>query len=398
MIPVNEPLLGTQEAAYVAECVRTGWVSSSGRFITEFEERWAAYCGRRYGISVSNGTTALQLAVACLDLAPGDEVIVPSFTIISCALAILYSGAVPVLVDSDPRTWGMDVAAVERRITPRTRAVMPVHIYGHPVDMDPLLDLADRHGLAIIEDAAEAHGAEYLSGRSGPGGRWRRCGSFGTLSCFSFYANKLVTTGEGGMILTDDPRLAERARSLRNLCFQPRRRFYHEALGFNFRLTNLQAALGLAQVERMDQIVARKRRLGTEYTRRLRGIDGLQLPVEESWARSVYWMYGIVLDERTGLDAARFASRLRERGVDTRPFFLGMHEQPVFHERGLFAGERYPVAERLARQGLYLPSGLGLTDRQLAEVCAAVGDVLSTPAAPRGPDDAPGTSWRDDPA
>lgn len=372
MIPVNEPSLGPQEEAYVAECVRSGWVSSSGRFITEFEERWAAYCGRRYGISVSNGTTALQLAVACLDLAPGDEVILPSFTIISCALAVIYSGAVPVLVDSDSRTWGMDVAAVERRITPRTRAVMPVHIYGHPVDMDPLLDLADRHNLAIIEDAAEAHGAEYLSKRSGPPGRWRRCGSFGTLSCFSFYANKLVTTGEGGMILTDDPRLADRARSLRNLCLQAGRRFYHEELGFNFRLTNLQAALGLAQVERMDQLVARKRRLAADYTARLQHLTGLELPVEEPWARSVFWMYGLVLSEEHGVDAAELAARLGRRGVETRPFFLGLHEQPALRRRGLFRGERYPVAERLARQGLYLPSGLGLTDEQLATVCEAV--------------------------
>ena len=377
MIPVNEPWLGQLELDYVSECVRTGWVSSAGRFINEFEERWAAYCGRRYGIAVSNGTVALQLAVACLDLEPGDEVIMPSFTIISCALAVVYSGGVPVLVDSGPRTWCLDVDRVEERITSRTRAIMPVHIYGHPVDMDPLLELADKDGLAIIEDAAEAHGAEYLSGRNTPHSAWQRCGSIGTLSCFSFYANKLITTGEGGMVLTDDPQLAEKAQSLRNLCFQPHRRFCHEELGFNFRLTNLQAALGLAQLERMDQIVARKRWMGKEYTRRLKDIEGLQLPVEEPWARSVYWMYGVVLSEDTGMDASQFIQRLRQRGVDTRPFFLGMHEQPVFHKRRLFLNERYPVAERLARQGLYLPSGLTLTEEQLAQVCDAVHEVLS---------------------
>src|SRR3990172_6028392 len=301
MIPVNEPLLGERELEYISECVRTGWVSSGGRFINEFEERWAAYCGRCYGIAVSNGTAALQLAVACLGLEPGDEVILPTFTIVSCALAVIYNGGVPVVVDFEPRTWCLDVHQAEKKITHRTRAIMPVHIYGHPVDMDPLLDLAERYGLAIIEDAAEAHGAEYLSTRNGSESGWRRCGSFGTLSCFSFYANKLITTGEGGMVLTDDPQLAEKARSMRNLCFQSDRRFYHEALGYNFRLTNLQAALGLAQLERMDQIVTHKRWMGKEYTRRLRDITNLELPVEEQWARSVYWMYGAVLCEEVDM-------------------------------------------------------------------------------------------------
>jgi perosamine synthetase len=377
VIPVNEPLLAERDLEYVSECVRTGWISSAGRFIDEFEEKWAAYCGRRYGIAVSNGTTALQVAVRCLDLEPGDEVIMPSFTIISCALAVVEKGGVPVLVDCDPNTWCMDVHQIERKITGRTRAIMPVHIYGHPVDMDLLLEIAEKHGLAVIEDAAEVHGAEYLSGRKSGNASWRRCGSFGTLSCFSFYANKLITTGEGGMVLTNDPALAARARSLRNLCFQPDRRFYHQDLGFNFRLTNMQAALGLAQFERIDEIIARKRWMGQEYTRRLREVTVLQLPVEESWARNVYWMYGIVVAEKTGMDALQLANRLRERGVETRPFFLGMHEQPVFHKRGLFVNERYAVTERLARQGLYLPSGLALTEDQLSQVCNTVLDVLS---------------------
>lgn len=377
MIPVNEPQLGERELEYVAECVRTGWVSSAGKFINEFEEQWAAYCGRRHGIAVSNGTVALQLAVTCLGLEPGDEVIMPTFTIISCALAVVYNGGVPVLVDADPHTWCMDVEQVGDKITSRTRAIMPVHIYGHPVDMDPILDLADKNGLAIIEDAAEAHGAEYLSRRTASDPEFHRCGSFGAMSCFSFYANKLITTGEGGMMLTDDPELAEKARALRNLCFQPARRFYHESFGFNFRLTNVQAALGLAQIERIGDIVARKRWIGQEYTRRLKDIEGLQLPVEEQWARNVYWMYGVVLSEDRGMDASQFAQKLREHGIDTRPFFLGMHEQPVFHKRGLFLNERYPVAERLARQGLYLPSGLALTGEQLTHVCNAVHEVLT---------------------
>ena len=377
MIPVNEPFLGRQESEYLLECVKTGWISSAGRFIDEFEQKWATYCGRKYGIAVSNGTAALQVAVECLDLAPGDEVILPTFTIISCALAVINRGCIPVLVDSDPQTWCMDVAQIEQKITPRTRAIMPVHIYGHPVDMDPLLCTAQKHGLAIIEDAAEVHGAEYLSGRNTSNPVWRRCGSFGSLSCFSFYANKLITTGEGGMVVTDDEALAEKARSVRNLAFQPRRRFYHEELGFNFRLTNLQAALGLAQLERIDQIVAQKRWMGSEYTSRLQGVGGLQLPTEQPWARNVYWMYGVVLSESAGMDALEFAARLREREVETRPFFLGMHEQPVFRKRGLFLNERFPIAERIARQGLYLPSGLALTPEQLYQVCDAVKEVLS---------------------
>ncbi len=370
MIPVNEPRLGDRELEYVAECVRSGWVSSAGHFIQEFEEQWAAYCGRRFGVALANGTTALHVAVELLDLAPGDEVIMPTFTIISCAWPVVLAGGVPVLVDSDPTTWTMNVDQVAARITPRTRAIMPVHIYGHPVDMDPILELADRFGLAVIEDAAEAHGAEYR----GQGGHWQRCGSFGTTSTFSFYANKLITTGEGGMLLTDDPTLAERAGRLRNLGFLPERRFFHTERGYNYRLTNMQAALGVAQVARMDEIVARKRWMGEAYSRRLADLPGVgvQLATVEPWARSVYWMYGLVLDERLGIDALELARRLRSRAVDTRPFFLGMHEQPVLRERGLFVDECYPVAERLARQGLYLPSGLGLTEDQLDQVCEAV--------------------------
>lgn len=376
MIPVNEPLLMEREAELVAECVRTGWVSSAGRFIDEFEQQWAAYCGRRYGIAVCNGTAALQVAVATLDLKPGDEVILPTFTIISCALAVIGAGATPVLVDSHPRTWTMDVDAVAERITPRTKAIMAVHIYGHPADMDPILDLAERHDLAVIEDAAEAHGAEYLSRRAQPQGEWLRCGKFGAASCFSFYANKLITTGEGGMIVTDDARMAEQARLLRNLHFHPTRRYYHEAMGFNFRMTNLQAALGLGQFERMDAIVAKKRWMGQEYTKQLQDLPGLQLPPQEPWARSVYWMYGMVVSPDTGMDGAAMAQALRARGVETRPFFLGMHDQPVFRERGWFLEEPYPVAKRLAAQGLYLPSGMALTDDQLRRVADAVREVL----------------------
>jgi len=387
MIPVNEPLIGKKELRYVTDCLKTGWISSEGKFIKEFEERWAQYCNRKYGIAVSNGTVALQVAVQSLELLKDSEVILPTFTIISCAMAIIYNKLNPVLVDSDPETWTMDVTKIEEKITPKTKAIMPVHIYGHPCDMDKILEIAKKYDLKIIEDAAEAHGAEYKTilqneeyqmknKTSGKESNWKRCGSFGDVSCFSFYANKIITTGEGGMILTDDEGLAERCRSIRNLCFKKERRFYHTEMGNNFRFTNLQAAIGLAQLERIDEHIKKKRWIGKLYTERLRDIKGLQLPVEKEWAKNVYWMYGIVLDESIGMTAEEFAKRLYEQGIETRPFFLGMHEQPVFQKMGLFKGEHYPVAERIARRGLYLPSGLTLTEAQIEEVVKAVRKII----------------------
>jgi perosamine synthetase len=375
IIPVNEPQLGARELEYVAECITTGWISSAGRFIEAFENGWASYCGVKYGVAMSNGTTALQAAVACLGLKPGDQVIMPTFTIISCALAVIYNGGVPVLVDCDPRIWCMDVSQIESKITKRTKAIMPVHIYGHPVDMDGVMELAEKYNLAVIEDAAEVHGAQYFSQRNSSEPVWKRCGSLGHISTFSFYANKLITTGEGGMVLTDDPDFAEKARGFRNLCFQREKRFYHTEMGHNFRMTNLQAAIGLAQLERIDDIVSKKRHTGWAYTERLKDIPRIQLPVEEFWAKQVYWMYGIVLDD-AGIDAATLADRLMNKGIETRPFFLGMHEQPVFQNMGLFKNEKYPVAERLAREGLYLPSGLTITEEQIQRVCDAVRSVL----------------------
>jgi perosamine synthetase len=371
MIPVSEPLIGAADIASVMDALAKGQISSGGDAVAAFEESWAAYCGRKHGIAVTSGTAALELAAACLDLRPGDEIIMPAFTIMSCALAAVRCGAVPKLVDADPRTWCMDAGAVRAAIGPRTRAIMPVHIYGHPVDMGPLLELAAQHGLAMIEDAAEAHGAEYRSMQAGTA-TWKRCGGFGDMSCFSFYANKLVTTGEGGMLVTDDDRLAGRARLLRNLAFEPGRRFVHEQLGFNFRMGNLQAALGLPQVARMDEIVARKRAIAAGYVQGLQTVPGLVLPAEEAWARSVFWMFGLVVDPATGLDAGMLAQRLAAHDIETRPFFLGLHKQPALLRRGLFMGEKYPVAEHLARQGLYLPSGLGLKPEHQDRVIEAV--------------------------
>jgi perosamine synthetase len=262
----------------------------------------------------------------------------------------------------------MDISQVEAKITPRTRAIMPVHIYGHPVDMDPLCKLAQKFELFIIEDAAEAHGAEY---------KGIKIGGIGDLSCFSFYANKIVTTGEGGMVLTRRDDQAERLRAMRNLCFRQDRRFYHTELGHNYRLTNLQAAIGLSQMEQIEEHIARKRRMGRFYTERLNRLSQITLPVEEPWAKNVYWMYGLVLSDDISYDASEFANRLQREGIETRPFFIGMHEQPVFRESGLFLNDRHPVAERIARRGLYLPSGLTLTEAQMEKVCAAVEKVLN---------------------
>jgi perosamine synthetase len=369
-IPVNEPLLDGNEAKYVAESVRSGWISSEGPFVRQLEAGVAKRLGRKYAMAVCNGSAALDVAIAALDLKKGDEVILPTFTIISCAAAIIRAGATPVVVDVFPDTWNMDVEQVAAKITSRTRAIMVVHIYGLPVDMHPILDLASKYRLRIIEDAAEAIGQTYNG---------RACGSFGDISTLSFYPNKLITTGEGGMLLTNDDHLADRCRSLRNLCFQ-KRRFVHEELGWNFRMSNLQAALGVAQLERLDEFVQRKRQIGRRYNELLREIEGLQLPVRQTdYSENVYWVYGIVLDDKLPFDAEGGMERLLRHQVQTRPFFWPMHEQPVFRRMGLLEGVQCPVAERLARRGFYLPSGLALTDSQQMRVADAMKTVLREP-------------------
>jgi len=371
MIPVNEPLLLGRELEYVTDCVSTGWISSAGKYIERFEREWAAYCGREYGVAVSNGTVALELALSVLDLCEGQEVILPSFTIASCLEAVLRNKLVPVLVDCDPRTFSMDVEEVRRKVGPKTRAIMPVHIYGHPVNMEFLLKLCDKHGLAIVEDAAEAHGAECRVN-----GTWQRCGSFGDVSCFSFYANKNISCGEGGMVLTNDPDLAGKLQSRRNLCFGERERFLHEDRGWNFRMTNLQAAIGCAQLEQIEKFVGRKIAMAAKYDEGLKGLP-LETPKIENWARSSVWMYAVLLKDDAPLEAHEFARRLLNEGVQTRPFFKGMHEQPVYRRMGLFRDDRFAVTERISRRGLYLPSGQAITDNQIDAVIRAVRKVLS---------------------
>jgi perosamine synthetase len=368
-IPVNEPLLDGKEATYLAECIESGWISSEGPFVARLEAGMAAACGQKHGIAVTNGSAALELAVAALGLGPGDQVVMPSFTIISCAAAVVRAGATPVVIDSDPVTWNLDPNLLEAAITPRTRAVMPVHIYGLPVDMDPVVEIARRRGLEVIEDAAEQIGQTYRT----RGGDTRAVGSFGDVATLSFYPNKHVTTGEGGMVLTSDDRLADRCRAMRNLCFGSKRRFVHEELGWNFRMSNLQAAVGVAQLERLDETLARKRRIGGWYDALLADVDALERPPHETaYAKALPWVYGVVLRDDVGFDAEAAMRRLAAAGIGTRPFFWPMHEQPALRRRGLFEGVACPVAERLARRGFYIPSGVALTESQAERVAAAV--------------------------
>ena len=367
-IPVNEPLLIGNEKKYVNECIDTGWISSEGPFVKRFEEEFSARMGRKYGVAVCNGTAALDVAVEALGIGSGDEVILPTFTIISCVLQIVRSGATPVLVDSDPKTWNMDVSQIEEKITARTKAIMVVHIFGLPVDMDPVLDIAQRYGLSIIEDAAEMIGQTY---------KGKYCGSFGDISTVSFYPNKHVTTGEGGMVLVDDDELVGESRSLRNLCFQADKRFVHERMGWNFRMTNMQAALGVAQLERLDEFVQLKRNMGANYTNLLAETRGIQLPLPKTdYAENSYWVYGLVLDQDVPFDAKEAMDRLKAYKVGSRPFFWPMHEQPVLLNMGLFRNESYPVAENIARRGFYIPSGMALNNEQISKAANAVKEIL----------------------
>ena len=367
-IPVNEPLLNGNEKKYLCECIDTGWISSEGPFVKKFEENMAQTVGRKYGIAVSNGTAALEVACQALGISAGDEVIMPTFTIISCAMAITKLGGVPVLVDSDPYTWNMDVSQIESKITNKTKAIMVVHIYGLPVDMDPVLEIANRYGLKIIEDAAEMHGQTY---------KGKSCGSFGDISTFSFYPNKHITTGEGGMVLVDDEELAERCRMIRNLCFRKDVRYVHDEISDNYRFTNLQAAVGLAQLERLDEFVQIKRKMGNYYTDNFKSIKCIRLPVEHTeYADNIYWVFGIILGDEIEYDNREFQRKLAENGIGSRTFFYPIHKQPIYQKRGLFKNESYPVAERLSERGLYIPSGIALTIEKMEIVVNRVIKVL----------------------
>ena len=370
-IPVFEPALGEEEVAAVAAAVERGEISGSfGETIAAFEREFAAYVGARHGVAVNSGSSALQLAVAAAGIGRGDEVLVPACTNIATAGAVCHNGAVVVPVDSEPETWNMNLDLLEELVSDGTRAVLPVHVYGHPVDMDRLLELASRRQLVVIEDCAESHGATV---------RGRMTGSFGAMSCFSFYANKIITTGEGGMVLTDDPSLAERVAGLRNLCFgEPR--FLHRELGFSLRMTGFQAAMGLAQLRKIDRILEQKRRVAQTYNRLLSNVPGLRLPVERDWALNVYWMYGVVVEDEFPLSRDELMTHLASAGVGTRTFFCPMNLQPALQQGARMRSAACPVAESLWERGLYLPSSPALAERQLEHIASLIRSAARVPA------------------
>jgi perosamine synthetase len=370
-IPVNTPLFGGNEKKYLNECIDSGWISSEGPFIKKFEDSFAKSVGRKYAVAVTNGTAAIDVAITVLGIKAGDEVIIPTFTIISCVMQIIRIGAIPVFVDCERDTWNMNVNEIESKITSKTKAVMIVHIYGLPVDVDPILRIAKKYNLKVIEDAAEMHGQTYKN---------KPCGSFGDVSTFSFYPNKHITTGEGGMIVTNNEEFYSHSLSLRNLCFQPeKRRFLHEELGWNLRMTNMQAAIGLAQLERLDEAIIRKREIGRNYNNLLAGLgDYIQLPVEKlEYADNIYWVYGIVLNKNLNINAEIIMKALADEGIGTRPFFYPMHMQPVVKNYGLNTDFGYPNSEYISEFGFYLPSGLGLLNNEIEEAGLALIKVLN---------------------
>lgn len=367
-IPVCTPLLDGNETAYVTEALESGWISSSGKYVSAFEEAFAAYCGVRYGIAVCNGTVALHLGAQALGLGPGDEVIIPDFTMIASAFAVCYTGAMPIFVDADPLTWNIDPDKIAACITPRTKAIMPVHIFGNPCNMETIQSIAEAHSLTVFEDAAEAHGAEFNG---------KKAGSLGGLAAFSFFANKNVTTGEGGMVVTDDRAIAEACRYYKNLCFPPNapRTYLHDDIGFNYRMSNLHAAIGLAQTEKADFYRGRRIANGNIYREYLKDIPGIILQREQHGGKNVFWMNGVcVRPEEYGRTRDQLIDRLKREGIDTRLFFNGMHRQPALRKYGCSCDRKYPASDFLADNGFYLPSGSGLQEADIARICSLIAD------------------------
>jgi len=364
-IPVCEPTLGGHELEYVTNCIKTNWISSKGSYLVEFEEKFSRFCNANHGIATSSGTTALHLALVALGIGKNDEVIMPTLTMIASANPVIFAGAIPVFVDSEPHTWNIDVSAIEERITDKTKAIMPVHIYGHPVDMDPLLKLSKKHNLFVVEDAAEAHGAEY---------RGNVVGCLGDVGCFSFYTNKIVTTGEGGMAITNNDATAEKLELFRDLAHSKEKRYLHYEIGYNYRMTNLQAAIGLAQMERIEEYINARRKNAKLYTSFLEDAKGITPPPEADWAKNIYWLYSILIQEDFGTSRDELVNELAKRGIETRPFFIPMHKQPVFKKMGLTSGD-FPIADELYTKGICLPSSSSLEENQIGYVCDSIKEI-----------------------
>lgn len=357
-IPVAAPVLQGNEKAYVLDCLESTWISSSGKYIDQFEAAFAEFCGVQQALSCSNGTTALHLALMALGIGPGDEVIVPTLTFVATANAVTYCGARPVFVDAEPNTWNINPALIEAKITPRTRGIIVVHLFGHPVDMDPVLSLASRHGLFVLEDAAQAHGAEY---------KGRRVGSLGDVATFSFFGNKIVSTGEGGMVVTNDHEMTSQMQLLKNHGMDPQQRYWHPIIGYNYRMTNIAAAIGLAQLEQVEWQLQRRREVTSWYREYLQDAPGIRWQCEQAWARHVWWMFTVVLDDDYPIDRQEIMGRLKERGIETRPVVHPLHTLPPYRDAS--QGESFPVAEQVARCGINLPTWAGLTREDVRYVC-----------------------------
>jgi len=364
--PIVEPEIAEEELENVVEAVKSGWVSSKGNFIQEFEESFSKYVGVKYGIATSSGTAAIHLALATLGIGQGDEVIVPDLTFAATINAVIYTGAKPVIVDITPDYWCIDPIMIKKNITSHTRAIILVHLYGHPCDIDAIMEVAEKYDLYVIEDCAEAHGAEY---------KGRKVGSYGHISCFSFYGNKIITTGEGGMCLTNDEEITEKMRILRDHGMNPKRRYWHDIIGFNYRITNLQAALGVAQLTKINRFVEEKRRIAKTYAEELVSIKGITLHPEMSWAKCVYWLYSILIDDRKlVMTRDNLAERLKIEGIETRNFFYPLHEMPPYKRYARFV---YPVSSSISNQGLNLPSGIRLTEEDIVYIARKINKIIT---------------------
>lgn len=365
-IPVSEPNLSGREKEYVLECLDSGWISSAGEFVRRFEDEFAQFCGCRHAAACSSGTAALHLAVRALGIGAGDEVIIPTFTMIATANAVAYTGAKPVLTDAEPKTFNLDIDAIERKITSRTKAIIVVHTYGHPVDMDGVNTIASKYGLYVVEDAAEAHGSTY---------KGQKVGTLAHCAAFSFYANKTFTTGEGGMLTTNSDNLASVFRTLRDHAFSEDRHFWHKFVGYNYRMTSLQAAVGLGQVQNADALVAAKRRNARIYMKLLADIPHIRLPTEAMNCTNTFWMFGLVLSRTAQITRDKLREELARCGIETRTFFVPIHLQPIYWRN--YVGERYPVADHLCRDGLYLPSSSGLTEHEIHYVSTCLRETIT---------------------
>jgi len=357
-LPIAEPSLGGKELMYVTDCIVSNWISSTGKYVTQFEKIFGDFCTSPYAVATSNGTTALHLALLAVGVGPGDEVIIPSLTFIATANAVTYTGAKAIFVDCESSTWNINPKHIEKAITPKTKAIIPVHLYGHPADMDPILKIAHQHRLYVIEDAAEAHGAEY---------KGKKVGSIGDIGVFSFYGNKIITTGEGGMVITNNEDFAARMRMLRDHGMSSSRRYWHPVLGYNYRLTNLQAAIGVAQVERIEEILKAKLNIAHRYEEQLKGIKGITMPPQAPWAKNVYWLYSILIEKSFGISRDDLIKQLGLSGIDTRPFFPPLHTQPIY-DKGL----KLEITEEISLKGVSLPSSAGLQEHEIDRVCSAI--------------------------